>query len=233
MLKENNFCANCGSERTRQDKSLCAKCGTKIKLDQKFCGNCGARVGEGTPEEQKKDLPKELEMMGFYERKREKLKKDVEFFCIPFSKLMVLTVATLGIYMAYWLYRNWKAEHERDEDISPFWRTMFAFIFNYSLFKRILASAEKRGYKTEYSAGLLYSFQIIGFVLDRSATSSLLLIIGFALYLLPVYITQQAIEFNNAKINSISYKKNFKYSNGEILVTVVMGILFLSAVLGG
>lgn len=232
-LKESNFCARCGSKIVEKKDDVCTKCGKKTEVGQKFCGNCGTKTKREMSEEQKTSSPEELGAADYYERKRENLKKDVEFFCIPFSKLLILTVATLGIYMAYWLYKNWKAEHERDEDTSPFWRTIFAFIFNYSLFKRILESAEKQGYKTEYSAGLLYSLQIIGFVLGKAETSDLLLIIGLVLYFFPIYIIQQAIEFNNSKINPNSYKKNFKFTDREILVTVIMGLIFLNAIFGG
>ncbi len=56
------------------------------------------------------------------------------------SKFIVLSILSFGFYELIWIYRNWKFFKEKEKlDISPFWRTVFAIFFIYSLFKKMLA----------------------------------------------------------------------------------------------
>jgi hypothetical protein len=65
------------------------------------------------------------------------------FLYIPIPRLILLSIASLGIYEAYWIYKNWRFVKERDRlDIRPFWRGMFGVFFCHSLLKRIHADEE-------------------------------------------------------------------------------------------
>ena len=66
------------------------------------------------------------------------LRTEGPFFSVSVTKLIVLSIFTLGAYELFWFYRNWRAIRARERsELSPFWRTFFAFFFAYDLFKRI------------------------------------------------------------------------------------------------
>ena len=60
------------------------------------------------------------------------------FLYIPTARLIVMSIVSLGIYEAYWIYRNWRYIKERDGlKIQPFWRGVFGIFFIHSLLKAI------------------------------------------------------------------------------------------------
>jgi hypothetical protein len=61
-----------------------------------------------------------------------------EFFVLAPSKLVIMLVATMGIYSIYWFYQNWtRQRYKYDEDIWPLARALFAIFFAHRLFRRI------------------------------------------------------------------------------------------------
>ena len=60
------------------------------------------------------------------------------FFAVSVTKLIVMSIFTLGIYEVYCLYRNWKLIKARDQsDIYPVARAIFAIFYVYQCFARI------------------------------------------------------------------------------------------------
>ncbi len=48
------------------------------------------------------------------------------FLYIQPARLVFLSIASMGLYEAYWVYKNWRYIKERDGlNISPFWRGVF------------------------------------------------------------------------------------------------------------
>lgn len=73
-----------------------------------------------------------------------RLKAPDEFFVLAPSKLVIMLVATMGIYSIYWFYQNWMRQRLRhDEDIWPLARALFAIFFVHRLFRRIDARLGK------------------------------------------------------------------------------------------
>jgi len=62
------------------------------------------------------------------------------FLYIPISRLVLLSILSLGMYEAYWIYKNWRFIKERDplySFILPFWRGFFGYFYCHSLLRRI------------------------------------------------------------------------------------------------
>ncbi|MDP8254154.1 MAG: hypothetical protein P9M14_00255 [Candidatus Alcyoniella australis] len=60
------------------------------------------------------------------------------FLYIPISRLIVLSILTVGLYEIYWIYKNWSYLKERyDLRIRPFWRGVWGIFFCHSLLRRI------------------------------------------------------------------------------------------------
>lgn len=66
------------------------------------------------------------------------------YFAVSTAKLVVMDVATLGLYSLYWFYANWRLVRARENtNIMPPLRALFAYLFCYTLFSRIKRSADE------------------------------------------------------------------------------------------
>ncbi len=60
------------------------------------------------------------------------------FFVVKTSKLIIMSVMTLGLYEIYWFYRNWRAvQLAEGSKIWPFARSLFGVLTSYFLFSRV------------------------------------------------------------------------------------------------
>jgi hypothetical protein len=65
------------------------------------------------------------------------------WFLVGEAKLFTLSVCTLGLYQVFWFDRQWRyARLRSDERILPLARAIFAPLWCFSLFRRILGSVE-------------------------------------------------------------------------------------------
>jgi hypothetical protein len=70
---------------------------------------------------------------------------DTAWFLVGGTKLIVMCVATFGLYEIYWFYQQWQHVRRRSgESLQPALRTFFAGLFCYSLFRRVAESAAAR-----------------------------------------------------------------------------------------
>ena len=83
------------------------------------------------------------------------------FFAVSVTKLVVMSLCTLGVYEIYWFYRQWRRIAERQQEgMAPLARAIFAIFYCYSCFKHI------RDYdaETRTSAGLRAGPLAIGWI---------------------------------------------------------------------
>ena len=67
------------------------------------------------------------------------------FYCVSVSKFVIYSILSLGIFVNYWSYRNFKAIKERDNSsIMPIARGIFAFIWYYPLYKALAQHSQKQ-----------------------------------------------------------------------------------------
>jgi hypothetical protein len=69
--------------------------------------------------------------------------EESRFFTASSLKLVLMSIATFGIYELYWFYRNWVAIKKRTgaDKIMPFWRAFFSVIWAYPCFREIASVA--------------------------------------------------------------------------------------------
>jgi len=158
---------------------------------------------------------------------------DIEYFSISLWRLALFSILTFGFYQVYWFYRNWNViKKAEQQEISPFWRAVFAVFFCYSLFKKIAQSAGKRGYIEIIYPSLLaviyIGLYVVGYVLGEGeamnfglSTLCIILILATFIPLLPI---QKAINFNNSKVVE-NYIKTKTFIIGEVIF-IVIGIMF-------
>lgn len=139
------------------------------------------------------------------------------YFSVSPLKLGVMSIFTFGIYQVYWFYKNWIIIKERENsDIIPFARTIFTYIFCYSLFKRVQDSAAAISLKKPMSPGLEAAGWIIIttlLLLELPYPYSLIFLFSF-IFLLPV---QRVVNDINDSV-APGHDKNDKFTVMNISV---------------
>jgi hypothetical protein len=146
------------------------------------------------------------------------------FLYVPVARVILLSIASCGIYEAYWIYKNWRYVKEKDRiDIQPFWRGIFAVFFCHSLFRKIHKDA---GMGTDqaatFSAGGLATGWVILVILGNliSQAGGIASVIAF---LMPSYLFLVPVQ---NYVNSVTRKRNpgaeyYGWSAGHILCLVL------------
>lgn len=106
------------------------------------------------------------------------------FYVVSRRKLAILFLATFGLYVVYWFYRNWSNyKHSNskgfnvDRAIWPVARGIFSIFFTHALFGEIKAYGRDKealdGWDNESLATQLVLFTIAWNVLDRLSARSI------------------------------------------------------------
>lgn len=94
--------------------------------------------------------------------------EESSFFSVSTTKLAVMSICTLGLYILYWLYKNFehiKKTKDGYSGISPFWRAFFGPIWAYSCFDHIQDECDEKETNITVYAGL---FAFIYFILQAT-----------------------------------------------------------------
>ncbi len=144
------------------------------------------------------------------------------------DKFIFLSIISLGLYELVWFHRNWKFFKEKEKlNISPKWRAIFAVLFIYPLFKKMLEYAKKEGYKEEYSSGWRTFFWFILALLGRAENFVFLLSI---FTFLPLLSPLDAINFYYNKKEQNCAKRTLKW--WHILLITLCVIFWIFVLIG-
>lgn len=160
------------------------------------------------------------------------------FLYIPISRLIFMSLITNGLYVYYWIYKNWEFLKNRDGlKIMPFWRGFFGIFFVYGILCKIRGDKNLNSFAVaQLSPGILSAgwvfLSFTGSGLGSRNDSCLgvlgMLISGISsLFLLPAqsYINQ----VNDARTPRPSYTP---WTTGHVVV-LVLGLVFNALVLIG
>ncbi len=144
----------------------------------------------------------------------------VYFFTASTTKLIVMTVCTLGVYELYWFYRNWILIRQRTgRSLSPFWRATFAPFWGYALFRDIKKVADENGIENNVWPvvhGLAFlALMMLGFV---PAYSYLCFLAVLAL----IPANQAAVAVNEQLVRG--FQQNDRFTTGNWIV-MTLGVL--------
>lgn len=161
-----------------------------------------------------------------------------EFLYIPIIRLIAMSIVTIGFYVTYWMYINWRYLKNRDGlKIRPFWRAWFGIFYFNSLLKAIKNEPIPSGaVPANFSpSGLTTCYVIIAILNFASARSNnpaldlfviILNLLTFCL-LLPAQNHINAI--NEYRTDRPAY---YDFSTGHI-VCLILGILYWILILIG
>jgi len=158
------------------------------------------------------DTPREIEKIRL---------RDFELLSV--QKFVILSIASLGLYDIWWLYKTWRFFKEKDDlDIMPALRALFSILFLYGLFENIQKYARSNGVTKGFSSiGCFIGFFITNFSGYLPDPYWLIAFFG-VLFLIPALHT-----LNDAIRNSGTYELNEsgKY-NGRQIAIVIFGFVF-------
>ena len=156
------------------------------------------------------------------------------FLHIPVARLILLSIASCGLYEAYWIYKNWSFLKERKGlIIRPFWRGVFGIFFCHSLLRDIYADKEARTLlEPAFSPSGLATGWVILIVLANligRLPGPIASIIGFAMpsYLFLVPVQNYINSVTKMQSRGSSY---YRWSSGHI-VCLLVGIIIWALVL--
>lgn len=90
------------------------------------------------------------------------------FYVVSITKLVLLSVATVGIYSLYWFWRHWKLyKLHKKLDIWPVPRAIFAIFFAHSLNQEIDYRLQRNGSPYDWSPGLWATLYVVSAVAAR------------------------------------------------------------------
>jgi zinc ribbon protein len=145
------------------------------------------------------------------------------YFEVSLRKFVVMSIVTWGMYILYWTYRQWiLIEARTREGLSPIWRTIFSPLWNFSLFDRVKADAERRHLTVGWSGGLLAVIYLLAGALWRLPDPWWLVSLLAFLPLIPVVRTIGQL---HNTLNT-DRKRNDRFTRGNI-IGIVIGVLFL------
>jgi hypothetical protein len=160
------------------------------------------------------------------------------FFYIPVSRLVIMGLASFGLFEAFWIYRNWRFLKRRDHlDIQPFWRGIFGVFFVHGLLSAIKEDRKTTQIiRASFSAGSLATgwvvLHVAGYLLNRLGNPSVALL-GTAIAI-PSFLFFVPVQRHVNAVNEIaSPGRQFDgWSTGHI-VCLVIGIILWLLILAG
>lgn len=142
-------------------------------------------------------------------------------------KFLLMSLCTLTMYDAYWIYRNWQRIRRRSGTrVSPLWRTVLAPFTTFALFGQVASDARALGIEPDWNAGALgAAFLVLSFVWLLPSPWVLAGFAGFAPFL-PVAATTRAI---NAR-SGATEPENDGFTPGNYAAIVVGSAVLVTLV---
>ena len=140
----------------------CKHCGKKNPENSKFCQHCGLEIGNESNTDNAQHEEK-------HSSDRHIGQEATPYpYVISNWKLIIMCLATFGIYEIYWFYRQWKsfnAENKLKHGSFALWMlALFSPLTSYSLFKHVSSDVKEVNHGKGLEAGAL---AIVYFFLTR------------------------------------------------------------------
>ncbi|MFT5276468.1 MAG: transglutaminase-like putative cysteine protease [Granulosicoccus sp.] len=158
------------------------------------------------------------------------------FYPMTQAKFLVLNFGTLGLYLHYWCYRNWKAiKTKENSDIMPIARGIFAIFWYYPLFDKLKGDSIARyGANKVLPIGVAVVFAI-GFLILPYSLHLNDTAIGTLMTLLPILLLIPFVNYIDKACASEDGAKDYnsKWRIRQILAFILFLPILPLAVLGG
>jgi hypothetical protein len=150
------------------------------------------------------------------------------FYPMSPAKLVIMSVLTFGIYdLAFW-WRQWSARRRTGEQLSVFWRTVFAgftgFGFNNSLSVALTLRDRQLPPSLPLAPGVYLASLVVGRVIDRMSLTTAL---ALSLTLLIGLIRASALGVIQSAVNELLELEHYKgpFNRGLTAGSIIVGLL--------
>ncbi len=215
---------------------ICSECGQSVSDESPACVRCGCVLGGVTSPTAHPLLAGSAARVNASQRPEADWPVVPEAMATPLfpvatPKFIILSICTFGIYELYWCYQNWNwIKNSSSEKISPFWRTFFAPIWGFSLFKKIRADAMSAGVPVAWNSSVLgASFLILQLT---ALLPDPWWLVSFAMFIPMIPVQQTAQRLNELHFERGATGRNDTYSSANV-ATLLIGGLFLILILIG
>ncbi len=146
------------------------------------------------------------------------------------TKFILLSLATLGIYQIWWLYKSWKFFKEREDlDIMPAARAIFGIFYMFQLMEKIQENAKSVGYTSSFSSGLILAGIIASNVISRLPDPFWMISFATCFLFIPPYKAFNYFKENADDINATE-QSGF---NWKQIILLVLGVIMWLLILAG
>lgn len=150
-----------------------------------------------------------------------------QYFHVGKLKFCLMSLCTFGIYEIYWSYKNWCFVKERDgSDLLPFWRSIFAPLWYYSLLGNLSEHSNSRvNFSGVWRGILAAAYFLLGALWKLPEPYWLVCYLSF----IPILPAVTAIENLNGP--QLIQEERSSHSIGNFAVYLIGGALFALLVL--
>jgi hypothetical protein len=150
------------------------------------------------------------------------------FFTPSTTKLVVMSICTLGAYEFYWFYKNWSILKNAGRKCNPLLRSLFSPLFAYSCFREIRKLQIKNNVHLKFPITFL---SITYFILTMtSILPDPYWLTSFLTFLPVVLANKVALAINQVQFPG--FISNDKFSKWNWFGIILGGIVLVLAVLG-
>lgn len=150
-------------------------------------------------------------------------------FAVGVAKLLLMFLVTFGLYELYWIYKQWeRLQEELNEDLRPFWRTVFAIFFFHGLVDGVNVVGGRHGIHEHLPAGGLTVFFVLTSLCSRLPDPWWLIALTSVI---PIVIVQRRVNAIHAVAAPLA-DRNTRI-RGWNWLAIILGLLFLALVIIG
>ncbi|MGS0498476.1 DUF3857 domain-containing transglutaminase family protein [Pseudoalteromonas mariniglutinosa] len=153
---------------------------------------------------------------------------DAQFYPVTNAKFILYSILTLGLFINYWSYRNWRAiKIQQNSHIMPIARGIFALFFFYSLFLELLAHSQEHHKKNKVMPNALaLIIWLLLMVLTATTRFSAYATIGLCIIPFIWLPMVNYIQHINHSSEALTYNSKWRVRN--IIISIIWApILFL------
>ncbi len=164
-----------------------------------------------------------------FDRKKSPPHENSHYYPVSSSKVFILSMATLGVYLLYWFYKNWVYVKSRDESsIIPWGRALFSGFWMYPLYLSLSREDTYKEQDIPKYRNLRYGFLAFGF-LAGTAFSGIEYVGSYAALLISIVCLMPLVE----KINHLTLHSNEYYVfnsrwRPRHLIFIILGVVLIS-----
>jgi hypothetical protein len=168
------------------------------------------------------------------------------FYVVSLMKMMVLFLATMGMYQLYWHYKNWRLHQQMsashggpDGDVWPVPRAIFAMFFIHSLLGKVkqhaIAQQRPGDLNTTLIATLIVVLMLFGylglFVTDPKVVL-LFSVVSMCLVVASMFLYRKAQRFINESCGDPTGASNAEFTTANYIWIVIGILIWIMQVVG-